>query len=704
MRACLSFLALSLAAGCATYDRRSEESQVATTKQPEAQPAPSKPGEPASQSAKDTAAGRANPPVAQPPLSSTHGVPPGEALAAQGPQPSPAPEPPKPEMRAAPGGGCLGCHEGIEKMAENAAHEGLSCQDCHRGNVEGTVIAEAHRDLWANPSDYRVVGETCGNCHDDVVTASKRSLHATMAGMIGGSRYAWGAQPRAAKYATYAVKDDSKSIPEQRGAVRELAQIPSYDPAKPLAPDNSPVDDYLREQCLRCHVWSQGARQDGDWRASGCAACHVVYSDAGTYEGSDRAIDKKQKGRPRFHRLSAKIETNQCLHCHNRGGRTGVSYVGMMESDSYGSPWGTVAGKKAGVTLHGKNYNFLHADVHSEKGLACVDCHGATDLHGDGHLYQKREQAVGVRCESCHGTTTEPPTLKTASGEKLENVTTGPQGVLLLSKLDGKEHRVPQAREVVARGSEIGRSAHGIPAHGAKLACYACHSTWAPQCYGCHVQQDAGTKSGDWINNAAVADLSKAGTADGRQKTATKWQETRSYLRWESPVLGIGHRGKVTPFIPGCQVVFTQIGPDGKATTHNKVFETANGHSGISTNPIQPHTTTRAARSCADCHASTKTLGLGTGNYVTRANGVDVPFELERIVDEEGKQIQGTSRDGVRPFNRAEMDRIRRAAACIGCHQHKVDAAKWQRIADPVEWARKDPKHRVLLQHAFEGR
>ncbi len=86
---------------------------------------------------------------------------------------------------------------------------------------------------------------------------------------------------------------------------------------------------------------------------------------------------------------------------------------------------------------------------------------------------------------------------------------------------------------------------------------------------------------------------------------------------------------------------------------------------------------------------------------MSRANGVDIPFELERIVDEEGRQIQGTSRDGARPFNRTEMDRIRRASACIGCHVNGVDPAKWQRLADPVDWARKDPKHRALLRRAF---
>jgi len=74
-----------------------------------------------------------------------------------------------------------------------------------------------------------------------------------------------------------------------------LTQLPHYDPSKPMDYTNHPIDDYLREQCLRCHLWSQGARVDGDYPASGWAACHVSYSNSGTYEGGDRAIDKKQK-------------------------------------------------------------------------------------------------------------------------------------------------------------------------------------------------------------------------------------------------------------------------------------------------------------------------------------------------------------------------------------------------------------------------
>ncbi len=135
-------------------------------------------------------------------------------------------------------------------------------------------------------------------------------------------------------------------------------------------------------------------------------------------------------------------------------------------------------------------------------------------------------------------------------------------------------------------------------------------------------------------------------------------------MRWETPVLGINSEGMVSTFITGCQVIFIQLGKDGKAVESNKVFTTADGHSGIAHNPIRPYTMTRKARNCENCHSERKAMGLGTGFYISSANGVDIPFELERIVDEDGNQIQATSRDGARPLNKEELNRIFRVNSC----------------------------------------
>ncbi len=594
--------------------------------------------------------------------------------------------------------GCLACHAGIEPISDTPIKKNMSCTTCHRGDNNGKTVEEAHKGMWANPSDFRVVDQACGTCHREEVANNKKSLHATMAGMISGTRFANGAQKtKGAMFATYATTDDDGTVPAQRGAVKSLQQIPSYDAGKPTGLDNHPIDDYLREQCLRCHLWSGGGSNAADLRASGCAACHVEYSKTGKYEGNDKAIDKTKAGRPKAHRMTRKVSSLQCQACHNRGGRTGVSYFGMMESDEYGSPWGTKAGDKAGEKLHGKFYNHLAGDVHYQKGMACIDCHTKSDLHGDGNMYSKREQAVEIRCESCHGTVKEYSKLTTAWGNVLPNLKRDAGKVVLTTKIDNVAKVVPQVRDAALKGSPDARAAKALAAHNEKLECYACHAKWAPQCYGCHVQQDLATKSNDWINTKVGADPSRGGTAGAREKTAYKWSETRSYLRWESPVLGINSRGKVSPFIPGCQVIFTQIGPDGKATQHNKVFTNGEGYSGLSHAPIQPHTISKDARSCADCHANRKTLGLGSGFYDTKANGVDVPFELERIVDEEGKQLQGISHEGARPFNKAEQQRISRVSACIACH-NETNAKVWSKVSASAGKAPSDDMHRAVIQ------
>jgi len=68
---------------------------------------------------------------------------------------------------------------------------------------------------------------------------------------------------------------------------------------------------------------------------------------------------------------------------------------------------------------------------------------------------------------------------------------------------------------------------------------------------------------------------------------------------------------------------------------------------------------------------SKKAVGLGGGIYDIKDNfpdGAPIDFELARIVDEEGNQIQATNHKGSRPLNKEEQQRILRVGTCIGCH------------------------------------
>jgi hypothetical protein len=588
---------------------------------------------------------------------------------------------------------CVTCHTGIEQISSVAAMSSLACTFCHMGEAEGTTQEAAHEGMYANPSDFRVVEQTCGLCHSTEVGNLKKSLHATMAGMISGTRYAWGAQDRDAIYATYEVEDDN---PQGEHAVASLTQIPTYDPGSPEGPDNNPGDDYLRNQCLRCHLWSDGHQREGDYRASGCAACHMIYSDRGTYEGSDEAISETQADRPRFHRITTKIPETQCIHCHNRGGRTGVSFIGTVESDAYGTPWTEEGGKQD--KLHGKNYNHLSADIHYDSGMTCIDCHTKQDLHGDGNIYTKREQAVEIECHDCHGTLEARSNLTTSWGNSITNLNDTDAEIILTSKIDGTQHTVPQISE--ASFSPEGNAAMVAIPHIEKVECYSCHARWAPQCYGCHAKQDVSEPSGDWLNGRPGGDPSKQSHKDNREAAAFSWEESRSYVRWETPILGINGDGLVSPFITGCQVFFTQMNGETNMV-NNKVFTTSDGTSGIGHNPIQPHTITKKPRPCTECHSNPKTLGLGGGIYSINGNfpgGAPITFELERIVDEEGNQLQQTAHAGARPFNKEEMESIDRVGTCVACHAS--DDRFWSRVTRRarVEDAPTDDLHREAIE------
>lgn len=615
-------------------------------------------------------------------------------------------------VNPAPENGCEGCHEGIEQFTDIPGMAELSCTDCHMGSSEGSTKDEAHKDMYANPTDLRVIGETCGTCHDEYVDNISKSLHGTSAGIISGTRYTWSAQAdKNAIYGNYAVTDDDTENAEN--ALSGLAELPYYDPSQPVSDENHPADDYLRNQCLRCHVWSTGHQRAGDYRASGCAACHVPYDNDGTYKGGDKmaaqlnAKDEKgnlKKPRAKVHKLERFMDVWQCQHCHNRGARTGVSYTGMMESDGYGSPWdSSKAGKKAGEKLHGKNYNHLQADAHFEAGMDCIDCHNTREMHGDGNIYSKKWMAIEVQCTDCHGSYTQYSTLKyEKNGEEISNLSKRGDEVVLTTKRTGKELVVPQAKDHVEEGTVSAKVAMKLEAHQGKLECYTCHSGWAPQCYGCHAQQDISKPNGDWLTpKDGSSDPSQAALKGNRDKTAYSWKETRSYVRWEDPILGINQDGKVAPFVPGCQAIFTQVGGENADGTEydSHIFTTKDGHSGMAQNPIVPHTTTGKARTCESCHASKKALGLGSGVYDSRKNGLDIDFELERIVDEDGNQIQATSHYGARPFNKEEQQRIWRVNACLSCHSYEAgDQKAWEKASGKLAAAPNDKLHNIAIE------
>ena len=552
--------------------------------------------------------------------------------------------------------------------------------------------------------------------------------------------------------------DKMTSVPDAPTDMAHLADHPEQ-----------AVFTYLRGDCLRCHLAVKGRQRRGDYRGMGCSACHIPYGNEGFYEGGDETIPKDEPGHMLVHSIQAtreaKVTVNDkqysgipvetCNSCHDRGKRIGVSYQGLMES-AYTSPY-TKDGREQ-IGLHTKHYIAMKEDVHYRKGMFCQDCHTSVDVHGDGYLAGSNLAQVEIECADCHGTPQAYPwELPLGYGDEFAQASDGTaRGVA--RKLPAALHRGTGYRNdegylrtargnpftnVVRKGNTvIVHTAAGkdielkplkllldqnelkldakvamdnVKAHIDKTECYSCHSSWAPQCYGCHVKIDYsdGKKSFDWIaaghqhkDNKSAAD---AGEADYDTFMPGEIKEMRSYLRWETPALAINGEGRVTPVMPGCQVSATVIGADGETILQNHIFRTlpesegsgAKGQLGIDMSPVQPHTVGQA-RPCHSCHLSEKALGYGieggrlnrepneavivdlmTADAQVLPTGVQTQIEAipgltadwSRFVTEDGKQLQtvGSHFSLSRPLNNEERRHIDRQGVCLACHKEIPD-------------------------------
>jgi hypothetical protein len=285
--------------------------------------------------------------------------------------------------------------------------------------------------------------------------------------------------------------------------------------------------------------------------------------------------------------------------------------------------------------------------------------------------------------------------------------------------------------------------------HNESLECYACHASWVPQCYGCHVQVNYGNdKDGkpledtDWIMGGSEktmdGEVLNGQTAESPlgthgHKSPGKVFEKRSYLRWEEPVLGINGEGRVTPLMPGCQIVYTVIARDGKAVALNQLGKSLDEQKelgqeripdAIDMAPVQPHSAQRKARTCESCHNNPKAMGYGIsgGVFQTRypqdivedlidqKNGQVIPgrykIQIPKIADldydwstiiKDDQQVQTVGTHW--PLSRALTKEIRtgmeRTGLCMGCHREMSNAELWGKVANEGQLT--DEQHIELM-------
>jgi len=420
-------------------------------------------------------------------------------------------------------GGCYTCHQGIERISKN--HR-FSCVRCHGGNRRSNSLPKAHKGLVANPSSAKNAPRFCGKCHENHVKRVERSLMSTAKRTINITRFGWGAQP---------INEIPFSL-----------KAGDNDQAFPSVTEGHAVDGFLRTKCLRCHIGSESPHRPGDYRASGCSSCHMIYSNDGVSLSHDRAIQKVQsknkkqnrftrkfsenslsnpRGYPLLHKFTVAVPSVQCEHCHNNNG-VGQEFEGLFAKPSRPMETLIQINEKKPV-LYGKDHEFLVPDIHREKGMHCIDCHIGDEMKPEIEPDQL-QSGVQVRCIDCHGTqektpkeylliesdpntkkllarTNLNPNLKkkiragdtvsvNSSGSPMLHIKKIQENWVLYSKVTGKKHIIPLLQNLKPS------IAHQIPKHMQEMECSACHARWAATDWGMHVIREKFFAPRKWKN------------------------------------------------------------------------------------------------------------------------------------------------------------------------------------------------------------
>jgi hypothetical protein len=260
---------------------------------------------------------------------------------------------------------------------------------------------------FINPGDLRVMGQTCGACHASENNAVSNSMMRHGAMLWGAALYNNGGFPL--KDARFGESySDENGAPErliQQGAIKPetmtlkgilayLDPLPRWEISQPgnilrvferggkrrleVALPDKEEDNGKPDKGLSARGFGTLQRTDpvylglqktrlldptlnflgtndhpGDYRSSGCTACHIIYANdssvvnstkqyaqfgnQGTPRTADVSFDnlRNEPGHPIRHQLTRSIPTSQCMVCHMHPGTNMVAtYLGMMWWDN----------------------------------------------------------------------------------------------------------------------------------------------------------------------------------------------------------------------------------------------------------------------------------------------------------------------------------------------------------------------------------
>ncbi len=261
-------------------------------------------------------------------------------------------------------------------------------------NSYAHLTAEAPEFVrFVNPGDLRVADEACGACHLPIVKATQTSIMATSAMLWGGASYNNGIlknkRYNLGEYYTRegewgAIKNPVEVTPEmtRRGILPVLYPLPAWEtmppgdifrvferggrninssfgetglpnslgltqrleePGRPDIRQSNrgaatgsrivvPVINITKSRLNDPHLWMLGTNENpGDFRSSGCGACHVPYANdrdprhsgpwakfgnAGMSQQVDPTIPHGEPGHPIKHVFTRQIQTSACMSCH----------------------------------------------------------------------------------------------------------------------------------------------------------------------------------------------------------------------------------------------------------------------------------------------------------------------------------------------------------------------------------------------------
>jgi len=244
---------------------------------------------------------------------------------------------------------------------------------------------------FMNPGDLRVADKACGTCHNTrdntIVTNVKKSMMTTSSLLWGGAAYNNGIVSTknyilGESYGTNGIAQRINAVPSpteedlKKGALPFLIPLPRWEItqvtdnfrtferggresranpseigipnpfSEPGKPDmktssrglgtelriSSPVLNIHKTRLNDPHLSFLGTNdQAGDYRSSGCTACHVVYANdrslynSGPYAmygnqgrsySADTTMHRAESGHPIKHQFTRAIPSSQCMVCH----------------------------------------------------------------------------------------------------------------------------------------------------------------------------------------------------------------------------------------------------------------------------------------------------------------------------------------------------------------------------------------------------